>query len=165
MEIPRSTKMPLNSRSSQKRKIKQENNTDLVINSALDFLSNKKCKVDDAEDIFGKNVAVGLRAVENVLVRGYIKVKIQELIFQGQAGLIRLPRIDTASAISQTFRHPQNSFHGHSDIEHRPRYPPTPSPTFPPVSPNISTDQATNFTNFLMSSPSNECGFNQQNDY
>ena len=51
----------------------------------------------DADEFFGQNIATGLRNITDNKFKEYVKVKMQERIFQAQVGLLPLPFSQNAS--------------------------------------------------------------------
>ena len=98
----RSTKRPLGKRKRGAVPSKAE----LVMEEAVSILkttANPKQPVDD-EEIFGRNIACGLRKIKDERSKEFAKVKMQEIIFQAQFGLL--------SAGAQSY--PQNRFISHN---------------------------------------------------
>ena len=82
-----STKKPL----PRKRKsdiISQEN---FLLEQAVSVFCSKKENKDDPENIFSKHVAVVLRPVSDIKNRELAKLKIQEILFQAQFGMLGIP--------------------------------------------------------------------------
>lgn len=52
------------------------------------FLKSKRNKSVNADERFGQNVAAGFRNIMNNKSKKHLKVKMQELIFQAQFGLL-----------------------------------------------------------------------------
>lgn len=62
-----------------------------MLNEAMAVLSSKKDKVNHVDVLFGQNIGLSLQEIPDKRVKEYAKVKIQELIFQAQFGLLPLP--------------------------------------------------------------------------
>ena len=89
------------------------------------FLKSKRNKSVDIDKLFGQNIAAGLRNIIDNKSKEYVKVKMQELTFQAQFGLLPLP-------FSQNVSHngfPQNGLANnfqhiyHSATQHYPHQP------------------------------------------
>ena len=81
----RSTKRPL-----PKRKRHTKTTAECVMDETMSVLKafvGKKQTLDD-NDIFGQNIACGLRKITDARSKELAKVKIQEIIFQAQFGLL-----------------------------------------------------------------------------
>ena len=85
--IHRSTKKPL----PRKRKTDVVSKENWLLEEAAAIFRNKKETRSDGEDIFSQNVAAGLRAISDVRNRELAKLKIQEILFQAQFGMLEIP--------------------------------------------------------------------------
>ena len=84
----RSTKEPLPK--DRKRKVQQRSKEDIMLDEAMSILAAKKNKVMDADETFGQNVTASLRNIPDNRCKEFVKVKIQELIFQAQFGMLSI---------------------------------------------------------------------------
>ena len=59
---------------------------DYALDQAVSFFRSKAvCKMEDeAEDVFGKNVAPSLKKINDDSIREFTKLKIQELLYQAR---------------------------------------------------------------------------------
>ena len=89
-------------------------NTDVKAGLELEtFCSRERCLNRSAtapQDLFGKHVASGLRAVTDLRHREYAKVKIQEILFNAQFGLLGIPFPQQQNSFQQSFMEQLNSF-------------------------------------------------------
>ena len=53
------------------------------------FFQERQSRKDDADEIFGRNVACFLRTIKDENIKEYTKLKIQQFLFQAQCGKIR----------------------------------------------------------------------------
>ena len=67
----------------------EKQNDDELTKSLTLYVNKKLKKTEDAEDIFGKTVANGLRLITNIRNHEFVKLKIHELLFQTQFGTFR----------------------------------------------------------------------------
>lgn len=102
-EPPRSTKRPLPKKKKQENKSKE----DCLLDQAASVLWSRQNKVVDSEEVFGQNVAHSLRAIPDKRAREYAKVKIQEILFQAQFGMLGLPQNQQYNVVP-----PKESFMG-----------------------------------------------------
>lgn len=86
----KSTKRPLSTRKRNRDNESVRSKAEVVMDEAISVLkdSAKKTQKLDDEDIFGQNIACGLRKVTDDRCREFAKVKLQEIIFQAQFGLL-----------------------------------------------------------------------------
>ncbi len=62
-----------------------------LLDQAVSVFRAKQDKKADPEDVFGQNVAVGLRAISDKRSRELAKLKIQEVLFHAQFGMLSIP--------------------------------------------------------------------------
>ncbi len=84
----RSTKKPLLKRKKKDDTITKEN---YLLDQAVSVFRAKQDKKADPEDVFGQNVAVGLRAISDKRSREFAKLKIHEVLFHAQFGMLSIP--------------------------------------------------------------------------
>ena len=86
---PRSTSQPL----SKKQKVgsKKSKKKFLLDQAASVFQARKR--VEDGDDVFGKNIAFSLREIKNKRIKEYTKLKMQEVICYAQRQQEELPRL------------------------------------------------------------------------
>ena len=67
---------------------------DYALDQAVSFFRSKaESKMeDDAEDVFGKNVALSMKKINADSIREYTKLKIQELLYQARCGGLLSPQ-------------------------------------------------------------------------
>ena len=82
---------------------------DYLLDQAMAVFQGKKSKTDDAEDLFSKHVASGLRAVTDLRNREYAKVKIQEILFNAQFGLLGIPFPQQQNSFQRSFTEQLNT--------------------------------------------------------
>ena len=85
----KSTKHPLPRE--KKQKTEQKSKEDIMLDEAMSVLAARKSRVADADEIFGQNVTASLRNIVDNRCKEFLKVKIQELIFQAQFGMLLMP--------------------------------------------------------------------------
>ena len=103
IEHSRSTKRPL----PKKKKPENKSKEDCLLDQAASVLWSRQNKVVDAEEVFVQNVAHSLRAISDKRACEYAKVKIQEILFQAQFGMLGLPQNHQYNVVQ-----PQESFMG-----------------------------------------------------
>ncbi len=108
----RSRKQPL--AKIRKRTLDQRRDCNVVIHDqAVPSLSTNKYTITDADEIFGRHVAASLRNISDHRCKEFLKVKIQEVIFQAQFGVfpIPLPQSDVDStSMTQLPPHPDHHY-------------------------------------------------------
>jgi len=62
-----------------------------VLEETLPVCEATQNKTVDADDVFGQHVAASLRNIKEYRSKEYLKVKIQELIFEAQFGMLPMP--------------------------------------------------------------------------
>ena len=88
---------------------------DEMLKEAMAVLSSKKDKVNNVDVVFGQSIGLSIQEIPDKRVKEYTKVKIQELIFQAQFGLLPLPfQLSTTTStttppVVQRQSAPQNS--------------------------------------------------------
>ena len=116
--LTKSTKKPLPK--NIKRKTEPKTKEDDLCDEVVTFLKSKRNKSVDADKLFGQNIAAGLRNITDNKSKEYVKVKIQELIFQVKFGMLPLPFSQNASHSSFPQNGPANNFQHiyHSATQH-----------------------------------------------
>ena len=76
----KSTKHPLPRE--KKQKTEQKSKEDIMLDEAMSVLAARKSRVADADEIFGQNVTASLRNIVDNRCKEFLKVKIQEPLFQ-----------------------------------------------------------------------------------
>ena len=115
-DIKKSTKKPL-----RKRTMEPHSKEDTMMEAAWSVLTTKKNKVLDADEIFGQNIALSLKSITDKRCKEFAKVKMQEIIFQAQFGIIQTP--------FQQSNHIQNATTMYQVNQNSPLTSPSPSPS------------------------------------
>ena len=106
--LTKSTKKPLPK--NKKRKTESKTKEDGLCDEVVAFLKSKRNKSVHADELLGQNIAAGLRNITDNNSKEYVKVKMQELIFQAQFGLLPLPFSQNTSHSSFPQNGPANNF-------------------------------------------------------
>jgi len=64
---------------------------DIMLDQAMLVLDAKRHKKLDADELFAQSIGESLKSIPDRRFKEYVKVKIQELVFQAQFGLLSLP--------------------------------------------------------------------------
>ena len=75
------------------RKRAHEKEEEDILQKAMSVLNDEEGekKIVDADILFGESVGASLKSITDIRSKEYIKVKIQELVFQAQFGLLAPP--------------------------------------------------------------------------
>lgn len=87
----RSTKQPLQRNNNRKRQ-REKAREDEMLEQAMSVLASKKTKDVDADDLFGQSIGASLKSIPDQRSKEFLKVKIQELIFQAKFGILVTPQ-------------------------------------------------------------------------
>ncbi|XP_057311137.1 uncharacterized protein LOC130648984 [Hydractinia symbiolongicarpus] len=120
-----STKKPL----PKKQKVSPKSSEDHMLKHAISVLEEKRGKTLSADELYGRTLGESLKAIPDRMQKEYLKVKIQELLFQAQMGLLAVPSFRTPTVQSPI---PRNS-----STHATQSYPPFVSPPLSPVLQNM----------------------------
>ena len=92
-------------------------------------------KIVDADILFGESIGASLKSITDIRLKEYIKVKIQELVFQAQFGLLATPTFlvqaplysPVANTSSQLNLQP--TYHGQTSLQSPMGNSPSPAPS------------------------------------
>ena len=75
----------------KRRKTGTISTEDSLLEETLPAPEATQAKTVDADDVFGQHVAASLRNIKEYRSKEYLKVRIQELIFEAQFGMLPMP--------------------------------------------------------------------------
>ena len=75
----------------KKRKKDNASKSNVAINEAMSILAARSSNLANADEIFGQHVAASLRNIKDNKCKEYVKVKIQQIIFEAQFGMQLMP--------------------------------------------------------------------------
>ena len=75
----------------KRRKTGTISTEDSLLEETLPAPEATQTKTVDADDVFGQHVAASLRNIKEYRSKEYLKVRIQELIFEAQFGMLPMP--------------------------------------------------------------------------
>ena len=75
----------------KRRKTETISTEDSLLEETLPAPEATQTKTVDADDVFGQYVAASLRNIKEYRSKEYLKVRIQELIFEAQFGMLPMP--------------------------------------------------------------------------
>lgn len=112
----KSTKQPLPR--DKKQKTEQKSKEDVMLDEAMSILAARKNRVADSDEIFGQNVTASLRNIADNRCKEFLKVKIQELIFQAQFGMLPMP-FQQPNIVPGPMAQLQSTFHQQHTYPHQ----------------------------------------------
>ena len=81
-----------------------------MLDQAMSVLNSKQQKTPDADELFGQTIGASIKEISDKRCKEFLKVKIQELVFQAQFGLLTFPNHLNKSMqpMQSPFSHPSS---------------------------------------------------------